>query len=612
MRFYLLHMVFLGFAASGNPAPGHNLLAFKSVYGRIPKRDEVPSPDEVAVSFQSGYIHLCYYSAHEVRMLRTVAEAQKNTNGVGRFIDMPDFISKKDLDSFLDIFDNDSAVDDMNSSRLAHTLRMASYLRVAEENDQRPHFLDFLSRVYKHSILGTYGGDILNTKLYKLQHDLARGNPIYTHLARGLAKMFSIRTEVLDEGEDDPFRMLVFHTTPCEYVKEHKGKVMGFDTRITKVKITAGAQNKIRNECLIDPLDIIVWLFDHMDAKRLDLSECYIPEHIIPRIAKLKSLRILHLSNCLLPENSLVPIGMSLTLQKGLEELYANNNNLGLRDIGALALLASLKILDLTSCGLPLGSLVLIGDSPTLRLTLLELRLSRNQRLGIVDTRALGSLVALEVLNLLDCDLPPASFVYIGGSSALQKILRELNLSGNKRLSLVDAEAIALLAALRVFKLNDCSLRMGFLVPIGESLALKWILHELDVSFNECISFRDMKAIALLAALRILRLRYCSLQSGSLVPIGESSTLKDTLLELDVSWNNFLNPKDMDAISLLATLQVLRLEYCLLRPRSLTPIYNSLIKPGILRELYLKGNQNFSASDKKIIVSSSRSITVVF
>lgn len=160
---------------------------------------------------------------------------------------------------------------------------------------------------------------------------------MYMYLALGLANVFGLQAKIL--GEDDAVRALVFHTPSCEYIREHKGKVLGFGVKISKIKMTPAAQDKI----IIDPLDIIVWLFDHAEAKHLDVSECCATAHTIAKIAKLERLEVLDLSDCELSENSLVPIGSSPTSRGVLRKLYTNYNKLSLKD--ALAFLAVLKVL---------------------------------------------------------------------------------------------------------------------------------------------------------------------------------------------------------------------------------------------------------------------------
>lgn len=114
--------------------------------------------------------------------------------------------------------------------------------------------------------VGTCRRGILDTRLYTFESSVEQGSLMYTYLALGLANVFCLQAKILEE--DDAVRALVFHTPSCEYIREHKGKVLGFGVKISKIKMTPTAQDKI----IIDPLDIIVWLFDHAEAKHLNVA----------------------------------------------------------------------------------------------------------------------------------------------------------------------------------------------------------------------------------------------------------------------------------------------------------------------------------------------------
>lgn len=74
--------------------------------------------------------------------------------------------------------------------------------------------------------------------------------------------------------------------------------MLGFGVRITKIKITWSAQDKIESGNETDALKIITWLFDHARAKNLDLLGCYVKKSIIGRIANLVRLKVLDLRHC--------------------------------------------------------------------------------------------------------------------------------------------------------------------------------------------------------------------------------------------------------------------------------------------------------------------------
>lgn len=583
MKIYLPRMLllYLRFAISANP-PGHVLPVQKKVYGRAHTKRYVRSSDEIALNFKEDGVY--YYSKDQIAIFDTIASVLDETAQDDYSIDIPDFISKQDLDSFLNIFEVDPAIHIMDPRVLAHTLIMADYLGI--KDDRRSS--DFFSHVCKHSILGTHRINILSTRLYILQPKLTRGCRTYTHLAQAFACMHRLQLSIFEEGKDDPVRALVFHTP--EYVKKHR--VLGLGARINKIKITSLAQKKAP----ADILDIIIWLFDHISASSLDLSGCFISKDHISKIACLQSLQILDLSDCLLSANSLLPIGLSPVLRNGLLELYADNNRLSFGDVDALGLLAALKTLRMRYCHLSPGHLVPIGRSPTLRLVLRELQVCHN-RFCPNDIEALSLLTTLEVLRLSDCELPPGSLVPIGDSPKLRKTLHELHADDNIFDSR-DTGALALLTTLNVVNLSNCRLSPGSLVPIGTSPRLKKTLLELDADENK-FGFRDTRALALLTALKTLSLSDCGLPPNSLVPIGKSEELQSTLLQLYAD-DNVFGSQDTGAIALLIVLQVLSLKGCSLQPGSLVPIGKSRTLQLTLLELYVDYNA-FCSKDTKAL-----------
>lgn len=585
MEVYLLLLLQLAAATNGY---------FRKAYGHIPKGGEGPSPGEIALNFKKDNNLSCYYPEDQIRIFDTISNALEDTKGDDYPIDVPDFISKEDFDTILNIFENGPAIRMMDAERFAHTLRMADYLGIGDD-----YILNFFSCVCKHSILGTHGNDILSTRLYgKFESSVEQGGIIYTHLARGLANALGLQVGVLEEGgQTDLTRTLVFHTPLCRYVKKHKGKVLDFSARITKVKITSIAQDK----AAADPLGIIIWLFEHIKATCLDLFGCYVDKHIIAKIAYLERLEVLGLGNCSVRRGSLVPIGKSPTLQGTLRGLYLSyNKHLGLKDINAIASLAALKVLYLSRCKLSSGSLVHICKSPTLQETLRELYLSHNKRLSLKDTKAIALLTVLEALDLSCCKLSSGSLVPIGKSLTLQETLCRLYLSHSKRLSLKDARAIALLNSLQALDLGHCKLPSGVLALICNSSRSRTILRELYLFENERLSPEDMGAVALLTNLEVLNLSCCSLQPGSLVPIGNSPTLRKTLHELYLSGNDNLDHENINAIASLTVLQVLKLRSCSLRPGSLVRICDNL---KVLRELHLSNNEHLGLENINAIAA---------
>lgn len=169
-------------------------------------------------------------------------------------------------------------------------------------------------------------------------------------------------------------------------------------------------------------------------------------------------------------------------------ELHPCNNPFSTRDTSSLPLLAVLSVLDLSHCSLPLRSLLPIGESQTLRVSLRQLHASKNT-FGLPDTTALALLPILKVLNLTSCRLPPGSLVPIGESKTLQESLRQLHADRNT-FGLPDTTALALLYTLQTLNLESCNLPPGSLPPIYKNLV---ILHQLHADHNPRLSPKDQR-----------------------------------------------------------------------------------------------------------------------
>ena len=244
MRFHLLF--FLRFAASANPPTSScTLPGQKRVYGRELLRDERPSENEVALGFKKDSDCKYYYPKEQVQMLGVFTEYLEIQDPATQPLDddsfpMPDSISKRDLDTVMNTFENDPVIDMLDPEAFSHILEVAQFLGIVKEDDEDPYLEKFISCVCRHSILGTHSTDILNTRLYsEFQSSVEQGNIIYTHLARALANVLGLQVKILEEKST-----LLLHTPSYQCPKEHR--VLGFGASIHTIKITPAALSKIR------------------------------------------------------------------------------------------------------------------------------------------------------------------------------------------------------------------------------------------------------------------------------------------------------------------------------------------------------------------------------
>lgn len=409
----------------------------KKVYGRMKMEGEMLFQGEITLGFKERDVFVCYcYAQDNVKMLDTIMENAGDE--ASDFVRMPDFMTKEDLDTFLNIFEKDPAVDMMDAKALAHTLRIAEYLRIAEKDDERSYALDLFSRVCEYSILGAHGRNILETQLYRFESSVKEGSPMYTRLAWGLASVSGVEMRVL-EGNDGTRTLTLY--TPDWNPPIDGWRELGSGVGITKIKITHFARIEIENGNETDGLEIMMWLFDHTMAKGLDLSTCYVGENIIRKIGNLVHLEVLDLRYCDMEQGSLVCIGRSRVLRTVLRELYLIFAILDIEDTRALGLLVALEVLSLRYCKLQKGSLVPIGRSATLGRVLCELHVDGN-RFNLEDTTALGELGVLRVLSLTDCKLPAGSFEPIYTRLVVRRILHRLSIGDNNEFDWNDREMV--------------------------------------------------------------------------------------------------------------------------------------------------------------------------
>lgn len=128
------------------------------------------------------------------------------------------------------------------------------------------------------------------------------GGALRTHIWP--SSVFDLQVDIIEEEENgDPVHTLLFRTTSyllC--VKEHKGRILGSGVRIGKIKIISHLEEKPGTGML----SIIIRLFDHTNAKHLDLfGFYYIDICVVKKTVNLEHLEVLELRHCALAHNSL-------------------------------------------------------------------------------------------------------------------------------------------------------------------------------------------------------------------------------------------------------------------------------------------------------------------
>ncbi|XP_029955875.1 leucine-rich repeat-containing protein 31 [Salarias fasciatus] len=287
--------------------------------------------------------------------------------------------------------------------------------------------------------------------------------------------------------------------------------------------------------------------------------------------------RTLRLSSCRLNAADVSALAESLAGVPFLEVLSLSwNSGVGGGALHGLLdkLHPPLRELHLVACQLTAADAAALGRTLTSlpRLSLLDV--SCNPQLATESSpdplRELCSVLAhsaaLEVLRLQDCGLSGEQLPALGGALRGVPLLRELDLSRNKRLTGALGTLtshLALLSHLESLDLHLCSLTQDDLQALIQVLPALSALSELDVSSNQEAGgvVNPLVSALTLEQMRRLPLNNCSLNEESFTAL---TLVVPSLLALDLSWNKVVGgrlPLLLDALQPSVLLE-LRLSSC--------------------------------------------------
>jgi Leucine-rich repeat (LRR) protein len=303
-----------------------------------------------------------------------------------------------------------------------------------------------------------------------------------------------------------------------------------------------------------------IWFLWHLDLHRLDLTYCKMDgddvDALSQAIYEAEGLGLQAVDVCGYDMASGRMAKLLPHLKDSLTELDVSNNGLNKADCRALAGCTKLTKLNIDHCfEYSSGSLAAIL-SPDLKDSLTELDASNND-LSEADCDALSKCTNLTRLRILDCLRRSHEHLVTILSLDLRKSLIELDISDNE-LNQMECDALALCTSLTELSVLGCFQdspgRLAMILPY-----LKDSLAELNASHSK-FDQEDCKALAACTKLTKLNIDRCLEDSpGYLALI--LPYLKDSLTELDVSWNR-LDQADCDALAKCTKLARLRIVDC--------------------------------------------------
>ena len=291
---------------------------------------------------------------------------------------------------------------------------------------------------------------------------------------------------------------------------------------------------------------IAVSLSDMPNLAELDLSYNTLSGSAIwsPHLKKMKHLQRLHLICCVLTDEDMKHIAVSLSDIPTLVELYLSGNGaLGGSAIWSphLKKMKHLQKLHLSWCSLRDEDMKHIAVSLSDMPTLVELDLLGVKALGGSAkswSPHLKKMKHLQKLDLIYCSLTDEDMEHIAVSLSDMPTLAELDLSYNTLGGSAIWSHLKQMKHLQKLHLSDCSLKDDDMKHIAVSLSDMPTLVELDLPVNKALGgsakswsphLKQMKH------LQKLDLSYCSLTDEDMEPIAVSLSDMPTLAELDLS-----------------------------------------------------------------------------
>eukprot|EP00866_Antonospora_locustae_P000075 jgi/Antlo1/75/1268 len=310
---------------------------------------------------------------------------------------------------------------------------------------------------------------------------------------------------------------------------------------------------------------------------------------------EMAGLKMLNISCCGIQAGTIAQHMQSM--RDSLVELdVSTNKNLNYEDWETVGEMTNIEMLNIGHCSIRAGTIK--KHMQSLKNNLVELDVSWNENLSDEDWKTVGEMTRLERLKIRDCNVKPGAIIQ--HMQSLRYNLVELDLSWNRNISDEDWETVGEMKRLETLKLRDCNVKPGTITKHIKTL--KDNLVELDVSCNRDLSGEDWKTVGEMTGLKKLYIRDCNVKPGTIAQHMQS--MRDSLVELDVSTNKNLSDEDWETVGEMTNIEMLNIGHCSIRAGTIKKHMQSL--KNNLVELDVSWNENLSDEDWKTVGEMTR------
>eukprot|EP00866_Antonospora_locustae_P000362 jgi/Antlo1/362/694 len=284
-------------------------------------------------------------------------------------------------------------------------------------------------------------------------------------------------------------------------------------------------------------------------------------------------------------------------LKNNIVELDVSGNiNISDEDWKTVGEMTGLKKLKMRDCNVEPGTIT--KHMQSLKNNLVELDILYNYHLSNEDWDTVGEMTRLERLNISHFNVEPGTTAQHIRKQKNSLVM--LDVSCSKDLSDEDWKTVGEMTGLKKLKMRDCNVEPGTITKHMQSL--KNNLVELDVSWNTNLSDEDWKTVGEMTGLKKLKMRDCNVKPGTITK--HMKKLKNNLVGQDVSWNRNISDEDWKTVGEMTRLERLNISNCYIRAGTIAQHMQSL--KNNLVELDVSWNRNISDEDWKTVGEMTR------
>eukprot|EP00866_Antonospora_locustae_P001222 jgi/Antlo1/1222/2519 len=283
------------------------------------------------------------------------------------------------------------------------------------------------------------------------------------------------------------------------------------------------------------------------------------------------------------------------SLKNNIVELdVSKNKNLSNEDWKTVGEMTRLEWLNISYCDIQAGTIT--KHMQSLKNNLVEMDVSCNTNLSDEDWKTVGEMTRFKRLNIRFCYVKPGTIAH--HMQSLKNNLVELDVMWNEKLSDEDWKTVGEMTRLKRLDISGCNVKAGMIAQHMQSL--KNTLVELDISENRDLSDEDWETIGVMIRLEKLYMIRCNIQAGKIAECMQSLNL----VKLNVSWNRDLSEVDWKTLGEMTRLEKLNIRGCDIQTKVIAKHMQSL--KNILVELDISYNTNLSDEDWKRVGEMTR------